>query len=99
MIGWLRQLFCQHEIVPVVTTYAPPVLGWSRGLRSQDAKRAALHGMTTVLARCDKCGKTQVHKMLGAASEDLPPERHELAPGSGAPCARPTSIRRSSGSS
>lgn len=79
-MSWWRRIWCRHEHVAIVRTYSPPrqvaSLDLARGtadmfyaiLRSTDR---ALHGVTAVLVRCQKCGDVKSYTLLGKECDKI----------------------------
>ena len=78
VLAWLRALFCRHDFAPLVTTYSPPYDGYiSVCMGPQHTERLSL-GCTTVLCRCNACGRAEVFVMLG--ERQSPPSQGKLIP-------------------
>ena len=78
LLRWLRYLFCRHDFAPLVTTYAPAYDGHI-GISLDNAQRERMAlGCTTVLSRCNGCGRSEVFVMLGARQS--PPSHAKLIP-------------------
>lgn len=66
-------IFCRHIWVREMVTYAPSyrlssVVESMRGLDAAALLERSVHGVTTVLYRCEKCQELRKVEMLGAAS-------------------------------
>lgn len=78
IFAWFRSLFCRHDFAPLVTTYAPAHEGYI-GISLSDERRERMTlGCTTVLCRCNSCGRSEVFVMLGA--RQAPPSQGKLIP-------------------
>ena len=68
-LSWLRR--CTHEHGTIAVTYAPPDPDFVDSIQSLKGPGAdwlitkAVHGVTTVLLRCRRCGHTETRQMLG----------------------------------